>query len=65
MYSYSNNTPAVMVMHDWDLFFICQSKENYKPIMNPESSVKLRNNPERLSACYKKVTDNRNFRSVA
>ncbi len=26
--------------------------------MNPASFVKLRNNAERLSACYKKVTDN-------
>ncbi len=47
-----------MVTHDWDLCSICQSKESYNPIMNPASSVKLRTNPERLSACYKEVTDN-------
>ncbi len=32
-------------------------QESYIPIMNP-ASVKLRNNPERLSTCYKEVTDN-------
>ncbi len=50
--------PAVMVTHDWEICFICQSKESYTPIMNSASFVKLRNNPERFSACYKEVTDN-------
>ena len=50
--------PAIMVTRDWDLCFICQSDESYKPTMNLASSVKLRNNPERLSACYKEVADN-------
>ena len=50
--------PAIMDNHDWSLCFICQSDKGFEPIKNPSSSVKLRNKPERLSVCYKEVTDN-------
>lgn len=47
-----------MDSRDWSLCFICQSGVNSIPVMNPSSSVKLKNNPERISACYKEVTGN-------
>jgi hypothetical protein len=33
-------------------------KKTKKTTLNSSSSVKLRNNPEKLFACYKEVTDN-------
>ena len=47
-----------MGSRDWSLCFICQSADSKINNMDPSSSVVLRNNPERLSACYKQVTDN-------
>ncbi len=47
-----------MDTRDWNLCFICQTDERDKPTMDPSSSVKLKRNPERLSACYKEVLDN-------
>ncbi len=49
------STPATM---DWSLCFICQSDETHNPTSDPSSSVKLRNNPERLSAAYRLVVNN-------
>lgn len=33
-------------------------REISEKTLNPSSSIKLRNNPDKLYACYKKVTDN-------
>lgn len=49
------STPATM---DWSLCFICRSDETHNPTSDPSSSVKLRNNPERLSAAYRQVVNN-------
>ena len=47
-----------MDTQDWNLWFICQTDERNKPTMDESSFVKLKHNPERLSACYKEVIDN-------
>ena len=49
---------AIMDTRDWNLCFICQTDERDKPTMGPLSFVKLKHNPERLSANYKEVIDN-------
>ncbi len=42
----------------WNVCFICETDERDKPTMDPSSFVKLKQNPERLSAYYKEVIDN-------
>lgn len=43
---------------DWSLCFLCQSSLQMEKTLDPSSSVKLRNNPEKLQSCYKEAVDN-------
>ena len=43
---------------DWRSCFICQAHKSNEKTVDPSLSIKLRNNPERLYACYKEVKDN-------
>ena len=53
------STTATMDTRDWSLcFIICQSDKSNEKTLNPSSSLKLRNNPEQCSACYKEIIDN-------
>ena len=55
----SKSTTCITGTRDWSLCFICQSKKKKnKNCLNPSSSIKLGNNPGKLYACYKEVTDN-------
>ena len=54
----SGNCESALPMMDWSLCFICQSDEPQNATVDPSSSVKLRNNPERLSAAYRQVVNN-------
>ena len=56
--SKSKSATAIMETRDWNLCFICQLEKSNEKTILPSSSVKLRNNPEKLYACYKEVTDN-------
>ena len=48
-----------MDTRDWNLcVMIYHTGERDKPTMDESSFVKLKHNPERLSACYKEVIDN-------
>ena len=42
---------------DWSLCFLCQSALQIEKTLDL-SSLKLRNNPERLQSCYKEAVDN-------
>ncbi len=46
-----------MDTHDWNLCFICQRVTN-EVTMNPSSSVRLKNRPDKLRATYQEVVDN-------
>ena len=54
----SGNCESALPMMDWSLCFICQSDEPQNATVDPSSSVKLRNNPERLSAAYRQAVNN-------
>lgn len=56
--SKSKSTTGITGTRDWSLCFICQLEKSNEKTLNPSSSIKLRNNPEKLYACYKEVTDN-------
>ena len=47
-----------MDTRDWSLCFICQSLKTSEKTLNPSLSIKLRNTPEKLIACYKEVVNN-------
>ena len=46
-----------MDIRNWSLCFLCQSKLE-EPTVNLSTSVKLKDNAERLLTCYKEVTNN-------
>ena len=49
---------AIMECRDWSLCFLCQSTLKIEKTLDPSSSFKLRNSPERLQSCYKEALDN-------
>ena len=47
-----------MDTRDWDLCFICQTDVKNKPLLDPSTSVKLKNNVDKLISAYKEVVNN-------
>ena len=59
MYSKFNKTMSdIMDTRDWDLCFICQTDVKNKPLSNPSTSVKLKNNVDKFISAYKEVVYN-------
>ena len=54
----AKSTTAIMDTQDWNLCFLCQLQKRNEQVLDPSSSVKWRNKPEKHYACYKEVTDN-------
>ena len=54
-----SNSESMSVSNDareWGLCFLCQS-DIKEPTTKPSTSIKLKNKPERILACYEKVVD--------
>ena len=56
--SNSKCTTAPLDTRDWSLCFICQQEKSNENVLDHSSSIKLRNNPEKLYVCYKEITNN-------